>query len=178
MFPVMVTAIELAGVYRRQSIARSQPALDIKMILLFAPEKSGQGLALNGSHFRTDMRWQDRMIEAIGLRFTALEKTGGVPGKRILHDLVSQPQIDGFRFLRADRIMINGCKLGPAFFVPEGVDIGFPDDGIVKSILYKRSLIGNPGDFFQVGLIFREQTILSRLVIKIIRAEPAMCRFH
>ena len=43
----MITAVKLARIDRRNAIAGSQPALYIKMIILFAPEETGKRLALD-----------------------------------------------------------------------------------------------------------------------------------
>jgi hypothetical protein len=120
---------------------------------------------LNYRHFRADIARQNGLVKGIGFLLPVGKKSCRVAAERVFYDLIAEPEINGFRFSRPYCILIDRRELGSRLFLPEHVDILFVNNRVMKGILYKRSLVGRPGDFFKVGLILGEKTVLRGLKV-------------
>jgi len=108
----VVAAIHFAMAYRTDVIARGEPAFNIVMIILFAPQQSGDGPALDFFPFGVGNAFEHFFVESISFFLALGEYVFKARLKRGIGSLVGQPEVNGLGSIAFNTPLIYGRKFG------------------------------------------------------------------
>ena len=134
-----------------------QPFVQIEVVVLLAPEHSGERLAMHAALVLTQCFWGDPLVEFVRVRQAGLEYLLKI-AEGIRRGLRAEPQPHYFTASRGDLQAVMRGGLGPG---PGRIHSVAPaqDNTLVERIFHIRRGICLPPQAARVGLVLREQQL-------------------
>ena len=172
--PIGVAHVAAGAFQQRMTPVLAQPALQVEVVELLAPEHSRQRLAVHAALILRQRPGRDPLVELIGVGDPALEDLLET-AEGILHPGGRQPQSHRLAAARRHVEDVVGRRLGPRLGGIHRVALS-RDDVAVKRILDVRRSIGLVPQTLRVAFVLGEEQLGRPVAMKPVLAQITVHR--